>query len=120
MNESQPDNRPSPYRRGPTPWIVWVGAITFFVGLNLMSFYFTLDHLDGHRSAYAGFPQPFVWYGGNPPTVRFDLPMFFVDLGIAVAGTLFFVRGLRDGIRGFWQWIRTAGVQYASEEEENA
>jgi len=120
MNESQPDNRPSPYRRGPTPWIVFVGTLSLFVGFNLWPLYFSLDEFDGHRSAYAGFPQPFVWYGGNPPTTEIDLAMLLLDLAIAAGATWFMLRGFRDGIRGFWHWLRTAGVQYASEEEDDA
>jgi len=117
MNESLPDNRPSPYRRGPTPWIVWVGVITFFVGLNLMPVYFTEEtsHSDGIGDP--GFPQPFQWETSRGS--HFDFPMFFLDLGIAIAGTLFFVRGLRDGIRGFWDFLRNAGVNYGDAAEDS-
>lgn len=115
MNDSQPDNEQCPYHRVPSPWIVFVGTLSLFAGLNLRTY--TLSQ--GGCGDEAGFPFVFYSTGGISGAIHFDELLLLANIGIAFGAAAGLTYLMRNGWWEFWHWLRTAGVNYASDEEED-
>ena len=116
MTADQPDNTPSPHRRVPAPWIVFVGTLILFVGLNLKPWY---DTLGKSTVVFAGFPLTFYSWGGISGATNFNEMYLLADIVIAIGAATGLTYLMRNGWQEFWHWLRTAGVEYEPPEEES-
>ena len=117
MTADQPDNTPCPHRRVPAPWVVFVGTLSLFAGLNLEPYY--NSGLDLCGGDLAGFPFAFYWIESMVGGIHFDESLLLVDIAIALGAAAGLTFLMRNGWQEFWHWLRTAGVEYESPEEES-